>query len=55
MKHENKELQHKFVLLQHPRLIEDYNTMKQKNEDARKEVETLKKIYEEEMKIMNKK
>lgn len=54
MKHESKELQHKFILLQHPQLIEDYNWVKQKNEEAEKELQQLKAVYEKEMKFMNK-
>lgn len=53
MKHESKELKHKFVLLEHPRLIEDYSNMKKKNEEALKELQKLKTVYAEEMKIIN--
>lgn len=54
MKDESKELQHKFILLQHPRLIEDYHSVQQKNKEAHTELERLKATYEANVKIINK-
>lgn len=47
MSTKNKELQHKCIMLQHPRLLEDYNNIVKENELSKKELGELKNTYED--------
>ncbi|XP_015906581.1 cilia- and flagella-associated protein 184 [Parasteatoda tepidariorum] len=52
MKEKNEDLQHRFILLQHPKLIDDYKHIKEENDLAQKELQQLKDAYASSMKIV---
>ncbi|GBM45157.1 hypothetical protein AVEN_241438-1 [Araneus ventricosus] len=54
MNQKNEELQHKSILLQHPKLVEDYKNLITEKEEGKKELVALKSTYKAVMKIVSK-